>query len=293
MKLREGYIFNIQRAALDDGPGVRTVLFFKGCPLRCFWCHNPESQNMLAEPMAGVEKCVKCGKCKIVCPKKAIENARIDRKLCISCGLCVNVCANDVLKIVGRRYTVDEAVNEALLDKGFFEATGGGVTLSGGEPLMQPEFALDILKELKSEGVNTCVETSGICADGVINTLAPYVNHWLYDIKLTDEELHQSLLGVSFSSVLEGLHTIKDTNSHITLRCPVIPGINNNDEHFAAVRKLARDVGAAAVDILPYHRLGRDKYIQLEREVPVDIPEPGTDAVTVWEKSVELSGGLQ
>ena len=287
MTERDGYIFNIQRAALDDGPGVRTVLFFKGCPLRCPWCHNPESQNMLPELMACEEKCQKCGICKAVCPQRAIENAVVDRTRCAACGKCARACANKALEVTGGRYSVGEAVSKALLDKAFFEATGGGVTLSGGEPLMQPDFALDILKALKLEGAHTCVETCGVCAGGAIETLAPYVDHWLYDVKLTDETAHRTLLGIPLSVVLKGLYKLKEANARITLRCPIIPGINDTQAHFAAIRRLARDVGAVEADIMPYHRLGRDKYPLLGRETPQDITAPGSDTIMAWERLVK------
>ena len=282
----EGYIFNIQRAALDDGPGVRTALFFKGCPLSCFWCHNPESQRALPELLARADKCRKCGACEPICPMDAIKNADVDRTRCAACGACAKACDYGALEIVGRRYTARDAAREALLDKAFFEATGGGVTLTGGEPLMQADFALEILKMLKREGIHTCVETCGVCADGVIVALAPYVDHWLYDVKLTDEKAHQSLLNVPLSAVLRGLYILKNMGASVTLRCPIIPGINDNTAHFEAIRELARGVEALAVDILPYHRLGRDKYCHLGREIPKEIPVPDADAVMAWEKAV-------
>jgi len=280
---RKGFLFDIQRAALDDGPGVRTILFFKGCPLKCPWCHNPESQEARPELMAREEKCKRCGLCKSVCPYRAIENSRVNRALCKSCGECVKACPQNALKIAGKLYTVEESVREALIDKAFFRTTGGGVTLSGGEPLAQPEFALDILKALKNEGVHACIETCGICVDGVINLLAPYVDHWLYDIKLTDEEAHQKFLGAPFSDVLKGLYVLKDAKALITLRCPIIPGINDSGRHLSAIRKLAADVDAIGADILPYHRLGQDKYIQLDRATPCDYPTPDNDTVDSWE----------
>ena len=283
---REGYIFNIQRASLDDGPGVRTALFFKGCPLSCFWCHNPESQRALPELLARADKCRTCGACETVCPMDAIKDADVDRIRCTACGACAKACAYSALEIVGKRYTAHDAVREALLDRPFFEATGGGVTLTGGEPLTQAEFALEILKMLKREGIHTCVETCGVCAGGVIEALAPYVDHWLYDVKLTDEKAHQSLLNIPLFTVLKGLYILKEMDASVTLRCPVIPGINDNAAHFNAIRKLARGVEALAVDILPYHRLGRDKYSHLGREMPRDIPVPDAKTVAAWEKAV-------
>lgn len=285
MRDRDGCIFNIQRASLDDGPGVRTVIFLKGCPLRCPWCHNPESQNTRPELLARVDKCVKCGACRTACLAHAIENALVDRKRCKECGKCAAVCKHNALELIGRRYTVGEAVEEALLDKAFFDVTGGGVTLSGGEPLAQPEFSLGLLKALAREGVNTCVETCGVCVDGVIKALSPYTDHWLYDVKLTDSEMHQALLGAPLSTVVKGLYALKEAGAHVTLRCLIIPGINDNDEHFKAIRTLARSVGAAAVDILPYHRLGRDKYLQLGKEAPRDIMTPCANTVALWEKA--------
>lgn len=202
------------------------------------------------------------------------------------CGICANACEYGALELAGKRYTVQEAVDEALRDKAFFAATGGGVTLSGGEPLAQPEFARELLRMLKHAGIHTCVETCGVCADGAIASLAPYVDHWLYDVKLTDEELHKSMLGAPLSAVLDGLNVLKKANAIITLRCIILPGINDNDAHFEAIRRIARDVGAAAVDILPYHRLGQDKYPQLGRKSLGGIPLPTEKEVLTWENAV-------
>ena len=278
-----GYIFNIQRASFDDGPGVRTVLFLKGCPISCFWCHNPESQKTMPELMVNIDRCKGCGACTEGCSSNAINNASVNRDLCAVCGKCTTLCIYNALEITGKCYTVSEVVRESLADKAFFDATGGGVTLSGGEPLMQAEFSLEILKALKHENTNTCIETSGICANDVIESFIPYVDYWLFDIKLTDEKYHKELLGVPYDMVLKNLYKLRDAGANITLRCPIMPGVNDNDEHFKAVAKLRDDVGAVAVDILPYHRLGRDKYKRLGLNEPKELTVPEPETVKKWE----------
>jgi len=256
--------------------------------LRCPWCHNPESQLLQPEILVFPDKCKKCGACSAACSLGAVENAFINRSKCTACGECVKLCKNGALKIAGKRYTTDEAVNEAIQDKTFFETSGGGVTLSGGESLTQPGFVLEILKNLKKMGVNTCIETCGICSEGFIKKLTPYVDHWLYDVKLIDEKAHQAILGVPLTDVITGLYILKEAQADITLRCPIIPGINDNDHHFNAIRKLADDVGVTAVDILPYHRLGRDKYIQLGRETPDNITAPDVATIETWERKITI-----
>jgi len=282
----KGTIFNIQRASLDDGPGVRTVLFFKGCPLRCPWCHNPESQNWKPELMTLHDRCIGCGACSVACPIRAIEKTRIDRSLCEGCGKCAEACPGGALEMAGRLYSAEEAVREAVRDAAFFEATGGGVTLSGGEPLAQPGFARDVLKSLKERGIHTCVETCGICADGAIDALIPYVDEWLYDIKLTDEAAHLSMLGAPLSTVLHNLHILKEARANITLRCPIVPGVNDTESHFAAIRTIAREVSAMGVDVLLYHRLGSDKHQRLGREALQEFPVPSAEQIAAWERAV-------
>ena len=283
---QKGFIYNIQRASFDDGPGIRTVLFLKGCPIRCPWCHNPESQKMLPELLVYGQKCNRCGRCTATCPAQAIESGIVDRNRCTVCGECVESCPRGALAITGKCYTVSQAIAEAIKDRSFFETSGGGVTLSGGEPLMQANFTLALVKALKQENIHTCIETCGICDDGVIESLVPFVDQWLYDVKLTDEKLHQSLLGVSLTDIYKGLSILKQLGATITLRCPIIPDINDNPEHFARIRQLASEVKAESIDILPYHRLGTDKYVQLGRKPPPDFAVPAASTIETWEKAV-------
>ena len=283
---QKGYIYNIQRASFDDGPGIRTVLFLKGCPIRCPWCHNPESQNGLPELLVYTQKCNHCGGCTAKCPVQAIDAGIVDRNRCTVCGECVKSCPRGALAITGKCYTVSQAVAEAIKDRSFFETSGGGVTLSGGEPLIQANFTLELVKALKQENIHTCIETCGICDDGVIESLVPFVDHWLYDVKLTDQKLHQTLLGVPLTDVYKGLSILTQSNATITLRCPIIPDVNDNPEHFAAIRELASEVKAVSVDILPYHRLGIDKYAQIGRTSPPNYDVPEAKTIESWEKAV-------
>lgn len=265
--MEKGYIFNIQRASFDDGPGVRTVVFFKGCPLFCGWCHNPESQNFLPELMIKKENCIFCKRCLHICPNGAISGmASVDRKKCLVCGKCAQTCGEGVYKIAGYLTDTDLIMSEAVKDKKLYAKTGGGITLSGGEPLCQSEFAYELLKKSKEQGINTCVETSGIFFNGITEKSAGYIDHLLFDIKIFGEEesLHQ--IGTGFSKIKENLLKWKKTGINITLRSPIIPGINETADHKEKMLELQKEINSESVEYLSYHAMYLGKYDQLNRE---------------------------
>jgi pyruvate formate lyase activating enzyme len=269
--MEQGIVFDIQRFSLHDGPGIRTSVFLKGCPLRCLWCHNPESQSFKTELSFKSEKCVHCRVCESVCPSGVHsfhENShRIDFSKCASCGLCVQNCCFDALKLYGKVMSVTEIINEASKDIKYYENSGGGITITGGEPLSQPEFTFEILKESKEKGIHTCIETSGYTPKNIVEKILPHVDLFLFDYKATGSEKHLELTGVSNGLILENLDYICRKGAKIILRCPLIPGINDSADHLEAIANLsARYACLIGIEILPYHDMGRGKWRELGRD---------------------------
>jgi len=271
----QGIITDIYRCALDDGPGIRTTVFLKGCALRCTWCHNPETQNPHLELLVRRDKCTKCGRCAAACPL-GLWNGHIgaeghpNRAACTACGSCAAVCPTDALSLAGRLVTVSEVMETVLLDKAFYDDTGGGITLSGGDPLLQPHFSRALLAEAKQNGINTCVQTSGIGVDGALDMLMPYVDLWHYDIK-APPNVHSHYIGVEFDTVKAGLSYLLHNNQKVILRCPIVPGIHTNagyDEFLLSLRReMERIYPIEDVIRLPYHTYGSDKYAALDLDV--------------------------
>jgi len=265
----EGRIFDIQRFSIDDGPGIRTTVFMKGCPLRCTWCHNPE--GMSADPVLSFmpEKCIGCGYCLRTCPNEAHrmdpeQGHVLDRASCRACGKCSKECYTGALELVGRDVTVEEVIDEVLRDRSFYETSGGGMTLSGGEPMMQIEFTEALLARGKGEGLHCCIETCGFCDFSLMERVLPYVDLFLYDIKETDDARHREFTGVPNRLILQNLRALHERGACMLLRLPIIPGYNDRDDHFDAVAALARDLpNLQGVEIMPYHRLGTSKVDRL------------------------------
>ncbi len=262
-----GTLFNIQRFSTSDGTGIRTVVFFKGCPLNCAWCHNPESKQSKPEIFYNAGNCIGCGLCAAAClngqhiAKDATH--RYLRENCTVCGRCVERCPSRALEKCGKTYSVDEILQEVVKDRPFFEQSGGGVTLSGGEPLFQWDFCLALLKKSKEEGLHTAVETCGY-TKGDIAELHPFVDMWLYDVKLLNEQDHKRYTGVSNEQILHNLHRLDVLGANITLRCPVIPDVNATKGHFTALKNLANSLqNLKEIHLEPYHPLGVDKAVRL------------------------------
>ena len=257
-------VFDIQRASLHDGPGIRTTIFLKGCPLDCLWCHNPEAIAPKRQLFFHFDKCTLCGDCERVCEDDVHHltdgKHTIDYDKCTLCGKCVEACNSNALKITGSVISVDDAIREIMADVDFYANSGGGMTLSGGEPLAQFTFSMELLKRCRAMGVNTCVETSGFVASAQFKKFLPLVDIFLFDYKLTSSEEHSKFTGVPNNRILENLDVAYQQGIPIILRCIIVPGINDTKAHFEGICDLnAKYPNLKGIEILPYHTMGNNK----------------------------------
>lgn len=270
----EGLVFDIQRMSLQDGPGIRTTVFLKGCPLLCVWCHNPEGLDTGQELLCNPALCIQCGACVEACAhdaqqKHAKEGIVLLRDRCRRCMRCASVCPSGALTPAARRLSVDEVLDAVLRDRAYYEASGGGLTVGGGEPLAQYEFTRSLLQHAKQAGLHCCLETCGLADTERLVALTPLVDIFLFDWKVSDPGLHRQYTGVDNARILENLHALDHAGAAITLRCPLIPELNLNDEHIDGIGALARSLtGCRTVHLLAWHGLGASKYAQLGKEVP-------------------------
>jgi pyruvate formate lyase activating enzyme len=276
-----GMVFNIQRFCLHDGPGLRTTVFFKGCPLKCKWCANPEAINPL--PQLGVAEvhCNSCGDCVPACPEKAISldesgKPQINRKLCKACGTCASVCFQEALTVYGQSRTVEEVYQEVMKDKAWYD-TEGGLTVSGGEPLMQPVFVVNLFKQCKEAEVSTCIETSGCVAAEVLKKVLEYTDIVLFDLKHMDSKEHKNLTGLSNDLILGNARIVANSGVQVQFRMPLIPGLNNTIDNIKATSGFLRELmgDKASIELMPYHALGKGKYdaLDLVYTLPVTMAE--------------------
>ncbi len=266
-------IFDIQPYSIHDGPGIRTTVFFKGCPLRCLWCHNPESNNVYPQLMYYSAKCRGCGRCIDLCPVQAIslfdesKKVKTDRTRCTNCGTCTNACLYRAREMTGKMMTVDEVFEQVMSDRIFFETSGGGITASGGEPLCVPSFIRTLFEKCKKEGIHTAIETCGYGSWEAVREAMLYTDLVLYDLKVMDSKLHKEFTGVDNGQILENCVCIRRRlHKAMVVRIPVVPGFNDSRENLISTADfIKRELGAdVPVHLLPYHSLGDSKLDSLE-----------------------------
>jgi len=263
-----GRVFNIQRFSIHDGPGIRTTVFVKGCPMRCTWCHNPEGISPDVALSFMPDKCIGCGCCLRACPRGAHSNVGgrhvLDRQKCRACGMCAAECYAGALEMVGYDISAADALAEVLRDRPFYETSGGGLTISGGEPLMQIDFTAALLAAARAEGLHCCVETCGHADWSRLERIVHLVDLFFYDVKDMDDARHVECTGVSNERALANLRQLHGRRAKIVLRLPIVPGCNDRDDHFSAVAALAASMpGLGGVEIMPYHGLGEAKRARL------------------------------
>ncbi len=308
-----GMVYDIQGFSVQDGPGIRTTVFLKGCPLRCPWCHSPESQafypqlSWISMRCIGTEVCDE--RCIKACPKGAIEKGavgknsqtqqpiqyvHVNRSLCDNCGECTKVCHPHALYICGQEYTVEEIVKKVLADKSFFEHSGGGATISGGEALSQPKFTLALLKRLKEEGIHTALDTTGFAKWEIVEQTLPYTDLYLLDLKHMDNDIHKQVVGVPNDIILENARRLAAAGAKFQIRVPVIPLFNDNEENIRRTAQFCAELGTEAVttvQLLPYHNLGVSKHLRISDEVVQEAVPPSDEKMEFF-KSIVMEYGL-
>jgi pyruvate formate lyase activating enzyme len=288
-------IFDIQRFSLHDGAGIRTLVFMKGCPLRCPWCCNPESQLPAPELMLFPSRCLACGACREVCEHQAVVpdpagGFATERSRCRACGRCVEACPTGARALRGRLVSVREVLDEVERDEIFYRSSGGGVTVSGGEPLFQAAFVADLLQACRRQGINTAVETCGHAPWEDFLLVLDHTDTVLFDIKHVDPTAHRRSTGVGNELILANLRRAVTRGAHVVLRLPLVPGFNTDPDAVRAVASLAREWGIAELHLLPYHRLGESKYQALGRRCLSSGPAPPSAGEIAGLKRVAAEG---
>lgn len=285
-----GNVFEIKRFAVHDGDGIRTTVFLKGCPLKCVWCHNPEGISLNPQIALLENKCVLCGKCASVCKNHIIgDKHTINRDQCTKCGKCIEECPFGAIIRYGKEMTSEEVIKTVMEDKDFYDTSGGGVTLSGGECLMQADFCLELLKAFKENGVNTAIDTCGCVKREIYDMVIPYTDVFLYDLKAIDEDVHIKCTGVSNRLILDNLKYIDSRGCKIEIRIPYVPGFNDNqiEKMGGFIKDLKKVTG---VRVLPYHNYAGSKYASLGMENTLPQRIPTSEEMEKAEKTIESFG---
>jgi pyruvate formate lyase activating enzyme len=269
--MSRGIVFNIQRFSIHDGPGIRTTVFLKGCPLNCVWCHNPESISLEPEISFNAELCEHCGRCIAVCQEGAhvIEGTdhHLIRELCVHCGRCIDECMPEALQLIGEQMSIEEVMTEVERDLPFYETSDGGMTISGGEPLFQFDFCLKLLRLAKERDIHTCVDTSGCAPKSHFKAMLQSVDFFLFDFKGLDPAFHKKHTGANPTLLMNNLEYLVQNSAKVILRCPIIPGFTDSDRHFNEIAELERKYPSLlGIDILGFHELGKGKYDRLGKQ---------------------------
>jgi pyruvate formate lyase activating enzyme len=276
----QGTVLRIERFAIHDGPGIRTTVFMKGCPLRCAWCHSPESQLLQPEFMPRPDRCVHCLACANACPFHAAMPADAGGppapKECTTCGACAEACPTGARELVGRTMSTDALMAEIERDRIFYDESGGGVTFSGGEPLMQPVFLANMVRSCRASGIHVAIDTCGHVDTRALLDVARDTDLFLFDLKLMDDERHREYTGASNVRILRNLERLTSVHGNVRVRFPLIPGVNDDDENVRAMGALLASLGLTRIDVLPYHRAGLTKYDRLQRPCRLSDTRPPT-----------------
>ncbi len=296
-RTKQGTIFNIQKFSVNDGPGIRTTVFFKGCPLRCRWCSNPESQLAKPQILWNSKNCLGCRHCIEVCPRKAVSlldgHIHVDHGLCDGCRKCAEECPGKALELDGELKSVEEVLEVVLQDRDFYEESGGGLTISGGEILMQPDFACELLLAAKEEQLHTCCETTGFAKPETFDRVAELVDYIFFDMKHWNRERHLEGTGVTNELPLLNMKRAIEKDKTVLPRIPVIPGFNDSLDDAEEFAKALREVGAEKCQLLPFHQFGENKYHLLDRQYAYeDLPSLHREDLEAY-RNVFISNGIE
>lgn len=290
MKNINGQVFNIQHFTTEDGPGVRTTVFLQGCPLRCLWCANPESQKSIRQLAHRGPTCIGCGTCIKTCKNGAllVENGVfiIDREKCKVCGSCVEVCPTKAMFFYGEQKSVDDVFEEVMKDAGFYKDCDGGVTCSGGECMLQAEFVAELFKRCKKEGIHTTLDTCGYYKPEQFKLVEPYTDLVLFDLKAIDSNKHKEMTGLGNEIILQNLKQCVESNVQVWIRIPIIPGYNDSEENLRGTAEYIKNLNPGLyVNLLPYHKFGLGKYKMLDMEYPLtDVMSPTTEQMNIYKQ---------
>jgi pyruvate formate lyase activating enzyme len=291
-------VFDIKRYAINDGPGIRIVVFLKGCNLNCTWCHNPEGISEETERMYSASRCIRCGTCEAACPEKAItltnEGIITDPALCKMCVKCSEVCPTKAIEISGKEISVAEIIQEIEKERVFFDQSLGGVTFSGGEPLLQNKFLIGLLEECGKRGIHRAIDTAGFVSTDIILSVARYTDLFLYDLKIMDPEKHRKWTGMTNEKILENLKALADTGVEIIIRIPLIGGVNDDAENIKATARFVAELSGERKEVvlLPYHKIAQTKYWKLGRPEDFQLFEEPSEEAQLQAISIFQKYGL-